>query len=67
MVIILKIHLIFIPPKPIETQILYQENYNKNLNMLIGAEFELFKQYSLFIETKFINNFILHVGAVFKW
>ena len=56
-----------IPPKPIETQILYQENYNKNLNMLIGAEFELFKQYSLFIETKFINNFILHVGAVFKW
>lgn len=56
-----------IPPKPIETQILYQENYNKNLNMLIGAEFELFKHYGIFIETKFINNFILNFGAVFKW
>lgn len=56
-----------LPLNNITTQILYNENYNKNLNMVIGAEFELFKHYSIFIETKFINNFILNFGAVFKW
>lgn len=56
-----------LPLNNITTQILYNENYNKNLNMVIGAEFELFKHYGIFIETKFINNFILNFGAVFKW
>lgn len=44
------------------TIINYQENYDKNINMLLGAELDMYKYSSIFAEVKYINNIIVYSG-----
>lgn len=44
------------------TIINYQENYDKNINMLFGAELNIYKYSSIFAEVKYINNIIVYSG-----
>lgn len=45
----------------------YQENYDKNINMLFGMEFDIYKYSSIFAEIKFINSLIFHTGIKVKF
>lgn len=45
----------------------YQENYNKNINMLLGAELDIYKYSSIFAEMKFINSFVFYTGVKVKF
>ena len=40
----------------------YEENYNKNINMVLGAECEIYKYSSIFAEIKYINSLIFNTG-----
>ena len=45
----------------------YQENYDKNINMLFGMELDIYKYSSIFAEIKFINSLIFHTGIKVKF
>lgn len=45
----------------------YQENYDKNINMLLGAELDIYKYSSIFAEMKFINSFVFYTGVKVKF
>ncbi|MDE7314985.1 MAG: hypothetical protein K2N11_04705 [Mucispirillum sp.] len=45
----------------------YQENYDKNINMLLGAELDIYKYSSIFAEMKFINSFVFYAGIKVKF
>lgn len=49
------------------TIINYQENYNKNINMLLGAELNIYKYSSIFTEIKFINSLTVYTGVKVKF
>lgn len=40
----------------------YMENYDKNINMVLGAELNIYKYSSIFVEMKYINSFIIFTG-----
>lgn len=46
----------------LNTSIEYYENYDKNINMLFGAELNIYKYSSIFAEVKYINNIIVYSG-----
>lgn len=41
----------------------YQENYDKNINMLLGAELNIYKYSSFFAEIKYINSLTFYTGV----
>lgn len=45
----------------------YQENYDKNINMLLGAELDIYKYSSIFAEIKYINSLIFYTGVKVKF
>ena len=45
----------------------YQENYDKNINMLLGAELDMYKYSSIFAEIKYINSFVFYTGVKVKF
>lgn len=45
----------------------YQENYDKNINMLLGAEFDMYKYSSIFAEIKYINSLVFYTGVKVKF
>lgn len=45
----------------------YQENYDKNINMLLGAELDIYKYSSIFVEIKYINSFVFYTGVKVKF
>lgn len=49
------------------TIINYQENYDKNINMLLGAELDMYKYSSIFAEIKYINSFVFYTGVKVKF
>lgn len=49
------------------TIINYQENYDKNINMLLGAELDMYKYSSIFAEIKFINSLTVYTGVKVKF
>lgn len=51
----------------IHTIINYQENYDKNINMLLGAELDMYKYSSIFAEIKYINSFVFYTGVKVKF
>ena len=49
------------------TIINYQENYDKNINMLLGAELDMYKYSSIFAEIKYINSLVFYTGVKVKF
>lgn len=49
------------------TVIEYQENYDKNINMVFGAELDIYKYTSIFTEIKYINSLIFYTGIKAKF
>lgn len=45
----------------------YQENYEKNINMILGAELNIYKYVSIFAEIKYINSLIVYTGIKAKF
>ena len=56
-----------IPEQSIKTDFIYEEKYEKNINMVLGFELQLYKHYNLLLETKFINNLIINLGIAYSW
>lgn len=54
-------------PNKLNTTIFYQEDYNKNINMLFGAELNIYKYSSIFTEIKFINSLTVYTGVKVKF
>ncbi len=54
-------------PNKLNTTIFYQEDYNKNINMLLGAELNIYKYSSIFTEIKFINSLTVYTGVKVKF
>lgn len=44
----------------------YQENYDKNINMLLGAELDMYKYSSIFAEIKYISSLVFYTGVKVK-
>lgn len=49
------------------TVIEYQENYDKNINMLLGAELDMYKYTSIVAEIKYINSLVFYTGVKVKF
>ena len=45
-----------------ETSVIYYENYDKNINMVLGAKLEIYKYSSIFAEIKYINSLTIYTG-----
>lgn len=45
----------------------YQENYDKNINMLLGAELDMYKYSSIFAEIKYISSLVFYTGVKVKF
>lgn len=45
-----------------ETSVIYYENYDKNINMVLGAKLEIYKYSSIFAEIKYINSLTMYTG-----
>lgn len=56
-----------IPKQSIKTCFIYEEKYEKNINMVLGFELQLYKNYNLLLETKFINNLMINLGIAYSW
>lgn len=56
-----------IPEQSIKTCFIYEEKYEKNINMVLGFELQLYKNYNLLLETKFINNLMINLGIAYSW
>lgn len=52
-----------IPAQHISISMEYAENYDKNINMMLGAEFDIYKYASVFAEVKFINSLTAYTGV----
>ncbi len=45
----------------------YQEYYDKNINMLVGAELDIYKYSSIFVEIKYISSLVFYTGVKVKF
>ena len=50
------------PAQQAEINLIYYENYNKNINMVLGAKLEIYKYSSIFAEIKYINSLTIYTG-----
>lgn len=52
-----------VPPQKIGISMEYAENYDKNINMVLGGELSIYKYSSIFAEVKFINSLTVYTGV----